>query len=48
VENVGGWIVGALLFGVACVTAWRFVHAQELEDMLRWGAAYSSQRWSGG
>jgi hypothetical protein len=37
--NVAGWIVGALLFGVACVMAWRFVHAPELEDMLRWGAA---------
>lgn len=37
--NVGAWIGGALLFGVACVMAWRFVHAPELEDMLRWGAA---------
>ena len=37
--NVAGWIAGALLFGVACVMAWRFVHAPELEDMLRWGAA---------
>ena len=37
--NVAGWIFGVLLFGVTCVMAWRFVHAPELEDMLRWGAA---------
>jgi uncharacterized membrane protein YjfL (UPF0719 family) len=28
-----------VLFGVACVLAWRFMQAKELEDMLRWGAA---------
>lgn len=37
--NAAGWIAGAVLFAVACVLAWRFVSAQELEDMLRWGAA---------
>ena len=30
---------GVVLFGVACLLAWRFVHAQEIGDMLRWGAA---------
>ena len=28
-----------VLFGVGCVLAWQFVQAQELRDMLRWGAA---------
>ena len=37
--NAAGWIAGLVLFGVASVLAWRFVQAQELEDMLRWGAA---------
>jgi hypothetical protein len=37
--NVGGWIAGVVLFGVACVLAWRFVQAQELGEMLRWGGA---------
>jgi hypothetical protein len=37
--NVAGWIAGVALFGVACVLAWRFVQAEELRDMLRWGAA---------
>ena len=37
--NVAGWIAGLVLFGVACVLAWRFVQAEELRDMLRWGAA---------
>jgi hypothetical protein len=36
--NVVGWIVGVVLFGVGCLTAWRFVQAQEVRDMLRWGA----------
>ena len=36
--NVAGWIAGTLLFGGACVMAWRFVHAPDLADMLRWGA----------
>ena len=30
---------GFVLFGLASVSAWRFVQAPELEDMLRWGAA---------
>jgi hypothetical protein len=37
--NVAGWIAGFVLFGVACVLAWRFVQAQDLGEMLRWGAA---------
>ena len=36
--NAAGWIAGILLFGVACFFAWRFVQAQEIGDMLRWGA----------
>ncbi len=37
--NVAGWIAGFALFGVASVLAWRFVQAEELAEMLRWGAA---------
>lgn len=37
--NVAGWFAGFLLFGAACVMTWRFLHARELADMLRWGAA---------
>jgi hypothetical protein len=37
--NVAGWIAGVVLFGVACVLAWRFMQAEELGEMLRWGAA---------
>ena len=37
--NIAGWIAGFVLFGVAGVSAWRFVQAQELGDMLRWAAA---------
>ena len=37
--NVAGGIAGVVLFGVGCVLAWRFVQAEELRDMLRWGAA---------
>jgi len=37
--NAAGWIAGVVLFGVGCVLAWRFLQAQELGDMLRWGAA---------
>jgi hypothetical protein len=37
--NAAGWIAGVVLFAVACVMGWRFVYAQELTDMLRWGAA---------
>ena len=37
--NAAGWIAGVVLFGVASVLAWRFVQAQEVGDMLRWGAA---------
>ena len=36
--NVAGWIAGFVLFGGASVMAWWFVHAPNLEDMLRWGA----------
>ena len=37
--NIAGWIAGLVLFGAASVSAWRFVQARELDDMLRWGAA---------
>jgi len=37
--NIAGWIAGVVLFGVACIMAWRFSQAEELRDMLRWGAA---------
>jgi hypothetical protein len=37
--NVAGSIAAVVLFGVACVLAWRFVQAKELGEMLRWGAA---------
>jgi hypothetical protein len=36
--NVGGWFAGFLLFVAASVMAWRFLQAQELNEMLRWGA----------
>jgi hypothetical protein len=36
--NVAGWIAGFALFGVACLLAWRFVQAEDVGDMLRWGA----------
>jgi hypothetical protein len=36
--NVAGWVAGLVLFAVACVLAWRFVQAEEIGDMLRWGA----------
>lgn len=37
--NTAGWIAGLVLFGIASVSAWRFVQAQELGEMLRWAAA---------
>ena len=37
--NAAGWIGGFVLFAAACVFASRFLSAQDLEDMLRWGAA---------
>jgi hypothetical protein len=37
--NAAGWIGGVVLFAAACVFASRFLSAQDLEDMLRWGAA---------
>lgn len=37
--NALGSIVGVVLFGVACVLAWQFLQAQEVGEMLRWGAA---------
>jgi Family of unknown function (DUF6768) len=37
--NVAGWIAGFVLFVVASVLAWQFVQAEDLGDMLRWGAA---------
>lgn len=37
--NAAGWVGGLVLFGAACVLAWRFAQAQDPADMLRWGAA---------
>ena len=37
--NAAGGMAGVVLFGVACVLAWRFVQATEVTEMLRWGAA---------
>ena len=37
--NAASWVGGLVLFGVACVSAWRFVHALDVGEMLRWGAA---------
>jgi hypothetical protein len=37
--NVAGWIAGFVLFVVASVLAWQFVQAENVGDMLRWGAA---------
>ncbi len=37
--NAAGWVAGAVLFAVACVFAFRFWSAQDLREMLRWGAA---------
>jgi hypothetical protein len=36
--NAAGWIAGFGLFGGASFFAWRFAQAQEVIDMLRWGA----------
>jgi hypothetical protein len=38
--NVAGWVAGWVLFAVSCVLAWRFVQAEDVGDMLRWGAAW--------
>jgi hypothetical protein len=37
--NAAGWMAGIVLFGVAYVMARQFWQAQEVGDMLRWGAA---------
>jgi hypothetical protein len=37
--NTAGWIAGFVLFGLASFSALRFVQADELAGMLRWGAA---------
>jgi len=37
--NAIGWIAGVVLFAAGCVFASRFLAAQNVEDMLRWGAA---------
>ena len=37
--NAAGWIGGFMLFGAGSVFASWFLAAQDLQDMLRWGAA---------
>lgn len=37
--NAAGWLAGFALFALALGMAWRFLQAQEVGDMLRWGAA---------
>lgn len=37
--NAAGWIGGFLLFGAAFIFAGRFLSAENIQDMLRWGAA---------
>jgi hypothetical protein len=37
--NAAGWLAGFVMFTAACVFAWRFVHAADAGEMLRWGAA---------
>jgi hypothetical protein len=37
--NAAGWFAGVVLFTVALVLTWRFVHATDVGEMLRWGAA---------
>jgi hypothetical protein len=36
--NAAGWIAGFVLFAVAGLFGWRFWFAQQIEEMLRWGA----------
>ena len=36
--NVLGWLVGFVLFGTASFFALRFTRAQDVAEMLRWGA----------
>jgi putative Mn2+ efflux pump MntP len=37
--NIAGWVAGVVLFAVGCVLAWQFLQAEDVRDMLRWGAA---------
>lgn len=37
--NILGWILGLVLFGIACWCGWHFVRAPEMREMLLWGAA---------
>jgi hypothetical protein len=37
--NVAGWIAGFALFAAGSTLAWRFLQAQDIREMLRWGAA---------
>jgi hypothetical protein len=37
--NAAGWVAGLVLFGVASLLTWRFMEAEDVREMLRWGAA---------
>lgn len=37
--NAAGWIGGFALFAAGAGFAWRFMQAQDVGEMLRWGAA---------
>jgi hypothetical protein len=36
--NITGWIAGFVLFGVALLCAWQFVHQDDARTMMLWGA----------
>jgi hypothetical protein len=37
--NVAGWIAGFALFAAGAAAAWQFMQANDIAEMLRWGAA---------
>jgi hypothetical protein len=37
--NAAGWIAGFALFAVGSALAWRFMQAEDIGEMLRWGGA---------
>jgi hypothetical protein len=36
--NMAGWLAGFALFAVGAALAWQFLQADEVVEMLRWGA----------